>query len=323
MSENKLGQKYISYIMTVLFVGVVVGLVVMLRNQLFERQLALQGRDPSFGWKIPVAQFQPGGRVTGIDAYSSIRDPGGVARGLPVRLKIPIINVDTAIEDAYITPDGRMDVPAGSVNVAWYALGPRPGQVGSAVIGGHFGIKDNIPFVFYDLDKLKVGDKAYIVDDKGETLAFVAKSIRLFGRNDDATPVFLSGDGLAHLNVITCEGIWNKVNDTYPDRRVVFMDAIPSEGEIAVAPRGTVAPKPIPSPSISPTTTDLPATAISEPATPSIEEVTTSQTFLTTLRNLYATPSDGLITTTLLLLIFYVLYKIIIGKKRRVAKRIH
>jgi hypothetical protein len=48
-----------------------------------------------------------------------------------------------------------MDVPAGSKNVALFSLGPHPGQVGSAVIGGHFGIKNDVPFVFYDLDKLK------------------------------------------------------------------------------------------------------------------------------------------------------------------------
>ena len=66
-----------------------------------------------------------------INAYSSIRDPGGIPQGLPVRLKIPVIGVNVAIEDALITPDGRMDVPAGAANVAWYALGPQPGQVGA------------------------------------------------------------------------------------------------------------------------------------------------------------------------------------------------
>ena len=137
--------------------------------------------------------------------------------------------MDSAIEDALITPDGRMDVPAGSVNVAWFALGPHPGQVGSAVIGGHFGISNGVKFVFYDLDKLKVGDKVYIENDKGDTLAFQVRRIQLFDRNADATTVFTSNDGLAHLNLITCEGIWNQVNDSYPQRLVVFTDAIPEE----------------------------------------------------------------------------------------------
>ena len=112
--------------------------------------------DKSFGWKFPKTKFVPtSGNIATLGspplfdisvspgselAYSSIRDPGGIPRGLPVRLQIPVIGVDTAIEDALITSDGRMDVPVGSVNVAWFSLGPHPGQVGSAVIGGHFGI---------------------------------------------------------------------------------------------------------------------------------------------------------------------------------------
>ncbi|MCR4325600.1 MAG: sortase [Patescibacteria group bacterium] len=185
--------------------------------------------DKLFGWKFPIIKFPLTGRVGGSLAYSDIRDPGGIPQGLPVRLKVPAIGVDSAIEDALITPDGRMDVPAGSKNVAWFSLGPHPGQVGSAVIGGHFGIENGVPFVFYNLDKIQVGDRVYITDDRGDTLAFVVRAIELFDRDSDATPVFTSQDGLAHLNLITCEGIWNRVNDTYPKRRVIFTDAIPAE----------------------------------------------------------------------------------------------
>lgn len=203
------------------------GYYVLLVPQLAQNTPAVTAVDELLGWKFPVAKFPSTGSGGNL-AYSDIRDPGGIPQGLPVRLKIPAIGVDSLIEDALITPDGRMDVPAGSKNVAWFSLGPHPGKVGSAVIGGHFGINKGVKFVFYDLDKLRVGDKIYIENDKGDTLAFVVRSISLFGRDDDATTVFTSNDGLAHLNLITCEGIWNRVNDTYPERRVVFTDAIPA-----------------------------------------------------------------------------------------------
>lgn len=187
--------------------------------------------DGLFGWKYPVAKFPLTGENDRL-AYSSIRDPGGIPEGLPVRLKIPAIGVDSVIEDALITPDGRMDVPSGTKNVAWFALGPNPGETGSAVIGGHYGFYQGNtgPTVFYKLDQLKVGEKIYIVDDKGDTLAFQVRAIKLFDRNADATTVFTSSDSLAHLNLITCEGIWNKIDDNYPQRRVIFTDAIPAEG---------------------------------------------------------------------------------------------
>ena len=134
----------IKYIVSVLVVVIFVWSVLLFKDQIFlpKNNTSLSNStlsNSSFGWKIPTAALQPYGQVTDSDAFSKLRQEGA-PKGLPVRLKIPVIGVDTAIEDAYITPDGRMDVPAGSVNVAWYALGPRPGQIGSAVIGGHFGI---------------------------------------------------------------------------------------------------------------------------------------------------------------------------------------
>lgn len=181
--------------------------------------------DNAFGWQFPVAKFPPTGSGGDL-AYSNVRIAQAIPSGLPLRLKIPIIKVDSLIEDAIISPDGKMDVPEGSKNVAWFALGPKPGKIGSAVIGGHFGIRNGVKFVFYDLDKLKVGDKVYIVNDKGDTITFVVRSIKLFARTADTTTVFTSDDGLAHLNLITCEGTWNAVNGLYSERRVVFTDAL-------------------------------------------------------------------------------------------------
>ena len=60
-----------------------------------------------------------------------------LSAGLPIRLKIPSIKVDAAIEYVGIAPDGNMDVPKGPDNVAWFEPGTRPGDVGSAVLAGH------------------------------------------------------------------------------------------------------------------------------------------------------------------------------------------
>jgi LPXTG-site transpeptidase (sortase) family protein len=288
-------------------------------------KVAISLPDNTLGWKFPITRFPSTGTTNGkLLAYSSIRDPGGIPQGLPVRLKIPVIGVDSAIEDALITPDGRMDVPIGSVNVAWFALGPHPGQIGSAVIGGHFGISNGVPFVFYNLNKMKTGDKIYIVNDKGDTLAFVVRSISSFDRNADASTVFTSQDGIAHLNLITCEGIWNQVNGNYPLRLVIFADAIPGEGSVALNPLPVVAAKPIvpqsiiitPNPtSIStPIPTVLPTLALNKKITsPSriLNYNNSSQILVASAKSLYATPIDGLITAFLILSIIFTTFKII------------
>lgn len=142
----------------------------------------------------------------------------------PVRLKIPTINVDASIEYVGITPLGAMDVPKGPTPVAWFDLGPRPGEIGSAVIAGHSGWKDGVKAVFNNLDKLNIGDKIYVEDEFGATTTFVVQKVRTYDPKDDTSSVFGSSDGKVHLNLITCVGFWDKVNKDSSNRLVVFAD---------------------------------------------------------------------------------------------------
>ena len=143
---------------------------------------------------------------------------------LPVRLKIPAIDVESKFEYVGLTPDGSMDAPKEPANAGWFNLGPRPGENGSAVIAGHYGWKNGIPAVFDNLSKLKKGDKIYIEDENGVSISFVVRESRSYDPKADASTVFNSSDGKAHLNLITCEGSWNKLKKSYSKRLVVFAD---------------------------------------------------------------------------------------------------
>lgn len=142
-----------------------------------------------------------------------------------MRLKIPAINVDAALTGVGLTADGAMDVPKNPSGLVWYNLGPRPGENGSAVIAGHYGVwKDGQLGVFNNLHKLQPGDKLYIDDGKGGTATFVVRESRKYDPDADASAVFSSSDGLAHLNLVTCEGEWNSTTKSYSQRLVVFAD---------------------------------------------------------------------------------------------------
>ena len=80
-----------------------------------------------------------------------------------------------------------MDVPKGLNNIGWFNLGPRPGENGK-----------NIPFV--------------------------VRKTQIYKQNSDASEVFISNDDKAHLNLVTCQGIWNKKTRSYPNRLVIFTD---------------------------------------------------------------------------------------------------
>lgn len=141
-----------------------------------------------------------------------------------IRLKIPVIGIDATLRPIGVTSAGAMGAPESPADVVWFEPGPRPGEVGSSVIAGHFGWKDDVPAVFDGLTELIKGDKIYIKDGESEPIAFIVRDIRTYGEKDDTSDIFLSTDEKAHLNLITCFGSWDKKGESYSDRLVVFAD---------------------------------------------------------------------------------------------------
>lgn len=143
----------------------------------------------------------------------------------PVLLLIPKINLNISLESVGLTPEGNLGVAKDHKQGAWFDLGPRPGDSGSAVITGHFGYwKNGDAGIFNNLSKLKPGDKLYIKDDTGAMVSFVVRESRKYDPKADALEVFNSSDDKSHLNLITCEGLWNSVSKSYSKRLVVFAD---------------------------------------------------------------------------------------------------
>ena len=195
-------------LLTVALTGFAFGLVFTLQYIL--------NRPVQSGWVPPTAS------TTTVHIQTAHVDK--VTAELPARLKIPKINVDAAIDYVGITSGGDLGVPQGPTNVAWYDLGPRPGAIGSSVIDGHFGWKNDTPAVFDNLHSLQKGDDIYVLDEKGNTVTFVVRELKTYGQNEDASGVFVSNDGKAHLNLITCQGTWNAAQKSYSARLVVFAD---------------------------------------------------------------------------------------------------
>jgi len=140
----------------------------------------------------------------------------------PSRLIIPKLNINANIEYVGTTPSGSMAAPNNTNDVGWFDLGSLPGDKGSAVIAGHFNGNYGESAVFSNLYKLKPGDKIYVNDSSGRSVTFIVRGSKLFdpGYADD---VFSPSDS-AHLNLITCDGVWDAATKSYSKRLVVFSD---------------------------------------------------------------------------------------------------
>ena len=142
----------------------------------------------------------------------------------PVRLVIPVINVSANIQSLGTNSKGEMEVPTNITEVGLFKYGVIPGQIGSAVIAGHFNGKNNQEGVFFNLDKLKVGDKLSVEDKTGKSITFVVQKKELYD-SGYADNVFTQNDG-AHLNLVTCDGLWDETKKSYPKRLVIFSDIL-------------------------------------------------------------------------------------------------
>lgn len=145
----------------------------------------------------------------------------------PTRLRIPTLGINAAVEHVGLDKKNRMDVPVNIWNVAWYKLGPKPGERGNAVIDGHVD-GPYTPAVFWTLNKLKVGQRIYIQDEQGQEKTFEvfdmvvydydkAPMDRIFGQSTDA-----------QLNLITCTGDFDQKTANYNKRLVIYTRLVPN-----------------------------------------------------------------------------------------------
>jgi LPXTG-site transpeptidase (sortase) family protein len=148
----------------------------------------------------------------------------GLDMNTGVRLLIPAIGVDAPVEPVGVLSSGELNVPQENqwTGVGWYENGPIPGQTGSAVIDGHLDRPGGAPAVFWDLNKLHIGDMVMVVGAQEKTLRFHVMQLQKY--HPDRAPldkVFGDTSG-TYLNLITCAGLWIPAQHQTTERLVVY-----------------------------------------------------------------------------------------------------
>lgn len=150
------------------------------------------------------------------------------ARGQPVRIRIPSIAVDAAIEALALTAQQKIAVPSAWDRVGWYREGYRPGEPGRAILSGHLDDDAGQPAVFSRLGDLREGQIVEIDYADGSRLTFAVEDQRLVDVDavDAATwEAIFGASPRPMLSLITCDGVWDPGLGTYSQRRVVFATA--------------------------------------------------------------------------------------------------
>lgn len=143
----------------------------------------------------------------------------------PITFSIPKLNVsNVTVESVGLDKEGKMDIPKADQNVAWYNLGAKPGERGNAVLAGHLDTKTGAPAVFYDINKLTKGDELKIKAKDGKEYIYQVTDIVTYELTEfPLVEVFGAGDK-PRLNLITCEGNYDKSSKLYSHRLVVYSE---------------------------------------------------------------------------------------------------
>ena len=149
--------------------------------------------------------------------------PAPAAR--PVSLTIPLIGVRTRLVRLGLTADGALQVPSSTTVAGWYTGGPRPGNIGSAVIVGHI---DSLtgPGVFYRLPELRPGDRVFVLRADKTTVAFRVTAVRTYPKDQFPTRDVYGPTPDAELRLITCGGDFDPATGHYLSNVVVYATAL-------------------------------------------------------------------------------------------------
>lgn len=137
------------------------------------------------------------------------------------RIVIPSIDVDSSIVPVGKKANGDMAATSELNQTGWYKYGPRPGDIGNAVIVGHYS-NDNSA-IFYRLHDLALGSIVEIHDKTNVKHFKVIKKEAYTPENAPQDEIF-GASSRAQLNLITCSGIWK--NKSFTHRLVVYTELV-------------------------------------------------------------------------------------------------
>jgi sortase (surface protein transpeptidase) len=142
----------------------------------------------------------------------------------PTSIDIPAIGVRSSVVALGRNANGSAAVPSGTTFTGWYDLGPKPGELGPAVIIGHVDSYSG-PGVFFNLKLLLPGDVVRVTDGSVLVL-FRVQRVETYPKNTFPTAEIFGTTPDAELRLVTCGGPFDQSIGHYEDNVVIYASAI-------------------------------------------------------------------------------------------------
>jgi hypothetical protein len=138
----------------------------------------------------------------------------------PIKLTIPALGVEAAVEAVGVDPDGAMSTPTNPDDVAWYQRGPGMGVPGNVIFAAHVNWDGRLrPFGL--LHRLEEGDAIQVIDAQGRGFEYVVESSHWVRAEGAPLEEIFAQPNQPLVTLITCGGEYVAATREYLDRLIV------------------------------------------------------------------------------------------------------
>jgi hypothetical protein len=137
-----------------------------------------------------------------------------------MKVRVPALGINAPVQPVGIDRDGNMAVPSTAFTAGWYRLGPAPGQSGDAVLTCHNTWSGASRALCYNLHTVSVGADVETQNVGGGVHHWTIESIQRVPFSARPAGLFAT-TGPPRLSIITCDGDWDPVHQTYAFRLIV------------------------------------------------------------------------------------------------------
>lgn len=149
-----------------------------------------------------------------------------MAASEPVRVRVPSADVDTGpVLKLGLAADGTVEVPSveQADRIGWYTKGVTPGEIGPAVLIGHFDTARG-PAVLKHVSRIRTGDRITVSRADGSDAVFAVRELEQVDKDDFPTGKVYGETTRPELRLITCGG--ELENGHRPDNIIVYADLV-------------------------------------------------------------------------------------------------
>jgi hypothetical protein len=145
----------------------------------------------------------------------------------PVRIVVPDVGIDMAVDPVGVRDDGEMEIPEDADRAGWYRFGPAPADpAGATVMAAHVDSVQTGIGQFAKLRDVAVGASVTVTGADGTAHEYRVVTVEKIPKDGAPVDQWFDRSGAPRLVLVTCGGTFRRDIGHYTDNVVVTAEPI-------------------------------------------------------------------------------------------------